>query len=182
LEGFAFNLRPNTRGSTGGYVFGRLIPKSFRSGVDILSDQNRQLLIRFRRTEGARTLGIASLDFDAFCNGPAAALSSAAPTELKVIERIQKGYPDLNMNTRRGLALGLFGGKVFSETFGVDFTELDNGVRTEIFERLRACALYHPNRSVGQTLINMLWGDEYTIDWHAADAYVAKHGRYWGAQ
>jgi hypothetical protein len=97
-----------------------------------------------------------------------------------VIERIQKGYPDLNMNTRRGLALGLFGGKVFSETFGVDFTELDNGVRTEIFERLRACALYHPNRSVGQTLVNMLWGDEYAIDWHAADTYVAKHGRYRG--
>ena len=168
---FAFLLRPE--GSAG--EMSRLYPKSMRSGVDILTNGNARLLIRFRRTPGAETLGIADLDFDQFCSGPAKAVAAGAQREIQATRSV-------SMDVQAAARLGLFGGPEFAATFGAGFDALENPVRTELVERLRACALYHPERQSGDAIRTALFGDAFSLATWAADAMVSQRGRFTGRQ
>jgi uncharacterized protein len=152
----------------GKFNLSRIHPLYSRSGVDVLHQKgglgSRSFLIRFRQTPGAVAAGFGSLSMPRFCAGPAASLAKGAAKELRRAEEMIARNPlyAQGMDPLNAAILGFFADDGFYAQFGTRFEALDNGLRTEFVERLRTCALYHPERGSNDVIGQMLFGDRFT--------------------
>ena len=147
-------------------------PKRSVDGVDILTNvtvpttRSSHYLIRFRQTDGAREANIAELTFDKFCTGPAAKLSQGALKEQRALKEFNRDYPDLarRYSMIKISTLGLFNPNLMMDVIGKTLNNLSQDAKSTLFERLRVCAIYHPDRAVGDALADALFGERFTLN------------------
>lgn len=172
-EGFLLRYERGGRPANG--IPYRLERMRSRSGVDILQgNSGGTYLIRFRPTEAALSYG--AVGFDDFCSGPGRALAEAARREIDAAEE----YPAWTAEgepARIAALHGVFGGPAFAKAFGRAIGDMQNPARTEIVERLRTCAIFHPNRAIGDPLATALFGDALTTAALRADLQQTTRAR-----
>jgi len=146
-------------------------PKRSSDGVDILTNvttttQNSDYLIRFRQTDGAKEANIAELTFDKFCTGPAAKLSQGVLKEQGALKALERDHPAQTQKYSliKASSLGLFNPDLMTKVIGKPLNELSREAKSTIFERLRVCAIYHPDRNVGDALADALFGEQFTLN------------------
>lgn len=142
-----------------------------RHGVDILTDvsghrsSNSLYLIRFRDSQEFRNAKIGLLDYSEFCAGPAERLAELIYRESRALESIRKVSPSIASKYRQTtvLSMAAFGSEIFEDVTGSTFSDLSSAGKSTLFERLRVCAIYHPDRHVGGMIAKALIGDRFTV-------------------
>ena len=150
---FILRFKSNAQNYTKGFRFRALSQKVSRNGVDILGSQN-SFLVRFRPTEAAKELGMHNKIPTDFCSGPAKEIARNAMREFGIAEKLQESAPDIlsDYKPSGGSKIALFGSQAFEASFGKPFNELSLSAKTELFERLRTCALLANSPTVDQAL------------------------------
>ncbi|WP_324753228.1 peptidoglycan-binding domain-containing protein [Roseovarius sp. Pro17] len=150
---FLLRFSSNAQNYTQGFRFRAPSPKVSRNGVDILGSKNN-FLVRFRPTEAAEELGVKTKIPTDFCSGPAREISRSALREIGIAEKLPENAPDIlsNYEPSAGSKIALFGSQIFEESFGKPFNELSLSAKTELFERLRTCALLANSPEVDRAL------------------------------
>ncbi len=164
-RGFTLTMKSNSVQARNGFSFYSLAPLRSKNGVDILKSSNDGYYIRFRETDSARDAGFSEMDFYSFCAGPAASMVLDAQKEFNYLEKLASPHPIFykRYDKRLVAALGLFGSKHLESTFGKRYLDFSKQAQVEFVERLRACAIFHPNRQKADLIATALFGNSFTM-------------------
>lgn len=153
---FGLILSSNSALVRKGIPFYYLDPLHSQNGVDVMQegDTGSTILIRFRRTKEAVEAGFGQLRFKEFCGGPVRVIAKPAKTELDAAQRLVKRYPEVFRRYRVANAarIGLFLSPEFKRAFGIAFDEFSDEAQTQFLERLKYCAVVHPDRALAEPI------------------------------